>query len=90
MGKSRRTKRMQGTPQAYLSVVVGVRLPASPNVTSWLNAPLMRMPFCREDYVQLVKRVALQAPFEEKTRQSTLVRSGIRMPGLDSFRRSEN
>ncbi len=37
MRKSRRTKRMQGTPHQYLSAVVTVGLAASPSVKRWLK-----------------------------------------------------
>ena len=45
--KSRRTKRLHGTPQAYLPSVAGVCFVASPDVNSWLKgAPVSRIPFC--------------------------------------------
>ena len=37
MPKRSHNKRMQGTPQAYLSSVAGVGFAASPNVNGWLK-----------------------------------------------------
>jgi hypothetical protein len=71
----RRTKRMQGTPQAYLSFLVDVKFDSFAEYQEVVEgAPLMRMPFCatpRERRQATPIRVANRIALHDRTRSGS-------------------